>query len=174
MEELPSYKNFTKEIEAMCIADQDMRRRSMKAGGVIESDEDDVLDAKNTERMKEIVDAMGWPTISKVGPEISNQAWLLVQHADHDLAFQKHCLELMKNAPEGEVSKRNMAFLEDRIRVNERKRQLYGTQFHGEGESYGPRPIEDPENVDKRRAEMGMETQEEYAKALKDKYLKNE
>jgi len=151
-------------------ADQEMRHRVMAAGGVIENEEDDQLDFKHTEQMKKIVEVIGWPTISRVGEEISEQAWLLVQHADHDVEFQKKCLELMKAADEGDVSKRNVAYLEDRIRVNEGRPQLYGTQFFGEGSMYGPRPIEEPEKVNERRREMGMETLEEYKQALIEKF----
>ena len=171
MEKPSVYEDHKREIKEMCVADQEMRRRSMEMGGVIETEEDDTLDFRNTERMKQIVSNMGWPTISKVGAEISNDAWLLVQHADHDVTFQKKCLDLMKQQPEGEVSKRNIAYLEDRIRVNEGQPQLYGTQFRNEeGAPYGPRPIENPEHVNDRRKEMGMESLEEYTKIMLEKY----
>ena len=163
------YASFIQEIKDMFDKDQEMRQRALENDGVIENEEDDSLDLKHTERMKEIVNQIGWPTISKVGIEVSNMAWLLVQHSDHDVEFQKKCLELMKTQT-GEVSKRNVAYLEDRVRVNEGRPQLYGTQFGGEGENYGPRPIEEPEKVNERRAELGMEPLEEYAKILKEKY----
>jgi len=163
------YSSFIQEIKDMFDKDQEMRKRALENDGVIEDEEDDSLDLKHTERMKEIVNQIGWPTIAKVGVEVSNMAWLLVQHADHDVKFQKKCLELMR-AQSGEVSKRNVAYLEDRVRVNEGRPQLYGTQFGGDGESYGPRPIEEPERVNERRAELGMESLEEYTKILKEKY----
>ncbi len=165
------YEDHKREIQEMFVADQQMRRRSIEKGGVIEIEEDDTLDFRNTERMKQIIHDIGWPTISKVGAEISNDAWLLVQHADHDVTFQKKCLDLMKQQSEGEVSKRNIAYLEDRIRVNEGQPQLYGTQFRNEeGTPYGPCPIEDPEHVNDRRKEMGMELLEEYTKIMLEKY----
>jgi hypothetical protein len=51
---------------------------------------DSSIDLANTQRMKEIVEQMGWPTRSKVGGHASEMAWLLVQHADHDRAFQNY------------------------------------------------------------------------------------
>lgn len=36
---------------------------------------------------------------------------------------------------------------------------------------YEPRPIEDPENLDERRAKMGLEPHEEYRKHLTEKYF---
>ena len=164
------YGAIASEIVAMVAKDQEMRKRALENEGVIETEEDEKLDQQNTARIKEIIDQMGWPTISKVGKEISEGAWLLVQHADHDVEFQKRCLQLMKEAPEGDVSKIDIAYLEDRVRVNEGKPQLYGTQFYGEGEDYRPRPIENPEKVDERRQELGLESMEEYKKSLLEKY----
>lgn len=169
------YKNIAHEIKDMHEKDQDMRERAMKNRGIIESEEDDTLDFRNTEKMKEIVGEIGWPTVSKVGKEASDMAWLLVQHADHDIEFQKECLRLMKEQAEGEVSKPNIAYLEDRILVNEGRPQLYGTQFHkikkydGDAE-YVPRPIQDPDLVDQRREAMGMASLEEGTKSFLEKY----
>ena len=169
-ERIPTqFELFAQEIRTMLEKDQDMRKRALENNGVIESEEDDKIDAQNTERMKEIIRQIGWPTISKVGKEVSDMAELLVRHADHDVEFQKQCLQLMKEA-KGDVDQINLAFLEDRVRVNEGRLQLYGTQFFGEGENYGPRPIEDQDHVDERRKAVGMESLAEYTKILKEKY----
>ncbi|PCI18997.1 hypothetical protein COB64_04490 [Candidatus Wolfebacteria bacterium] len=80
-----------KEIIQMVEKDQHMR----KSGNW-----DTSVDKKNTQRMKEIIDEYGWPTKSMVGWHAANKAWLLVQHADHDVEFQKKCLKLMKEAVE--------------------------------------------------------------------------
>lgn len=160
------FSEIATEIEAMAEKDQAMRARAEENRGVIESEEDDNLDRKNTERMKELVAEIGLPTKSKVGEEASHKAWLLVQHADHDVPFQKHYLQLMKEAYDGDVDKKDIAYLEDRVRVNEGMSQLYGTQFYIDQvhKMYVPRPIEDSENVDKRRQEIGLDVMEEYAK----------
>lgn len=100
------------------------------------------VDKENTEFLRKVIKAHGWPGISSVGHEVAHAAWTLAQHADHDPAFQTHCLELMKSLPEDEVSSANIAYLEDRVRVNHGLPQLYGTQFYKEGELFGPRPIE--------------------------------
>lgn len=171
MENLTQYENikFPKvatEIKKMAEEDQAMRKRAEENQGVIESKEDDTLDERNTIRMREIVSEIGWPTISKVGKDCSHDAWVLVQHADHDRVFQKECLQLMKDAGDQEVEKKDVAYLEDRVRVNEGNLQLYGTQFYEDPihKIYVLRPVEDLENLGKRREEMGMETGEEYAK----------
>lgn len=117
---------------------------------------DGAIDVDNTNYLKKVVKRMGWPTISIVGQEASQAAWLLVQHADHDLAFQAHCLELMKKVPVDGVSQTNVAYLDDRVRVANGQPQVYGTQFYQEGDSFGPQPIEDIENLDKRRKKIGL------------------
>lgn len=165
-EQIP-HSHITEEIMRMYEEDQQMREKNLS------NDEywDKAVDKRNTNQLKEIIGEVGWPTVSKVGPEAMRASWLLVQHADHDTEFQKKCLELMKQQEEGEVDKANIAYLEDRVRINEGRPQLYGTQFHDdENGNYGPRPIEDFERVDERRREMGMDTLEEYRKRLQEKY----
>jgi hypothetical protein len=127
------------------------------------------VDKKNRVRLKEIVDKHGWPGTSLVGRDAAHAAWLVAQHADADLAFQKDCLDLMKAAPKGEVEPTHVAYLTDRVLVAEKKKQIYGTQLDG---NFVPRPIEDEANVDRRRAEVGMTPLAEYlkfAKAANDK-----
>lgn len=156
------FPEIAAELQSMAAVDQDMRERSQTEGYW-----DETVDSTHTARMKEIVAEIGWPTISKVGKTASDKAWLLVQHADHDVAFQIQCLELMKAAPATEVDPTNIAFLEDRVLVNQGKEQIYGTQFTEVDGKYIPQPIEDEENVDARRAEVGMEPLSEYAKLFK-------
>ena len=113
--------------------------------------------------MKEIVARHGWPVQQMVGREGAHMAWLLVQHADHDVAFQKKCLKLMTpHMATGQVAKADVAYLTDRVRVNEGRQQLYGTQFHTVEGRHQPRPIQDADAVDTRRKAMGMQTLQEY------------
>src|SRR5207253_96399 len=128
------------------------------------------MDNKHRTRLKEIVKKYGWPGKSLVGQDGAHAAWLLVQHADRDLAFQKRCLKLMKAAPKGEVELQNIAYLTDCLLVADKKKQLYGTQLRLKGNTFQPRPIEDAANVDKRRAEMGMTSLAEYLESAQAEY----
>ncbi len=117
------------------------------------------------------MDKYGWPGKSLVGKDGANAAWLLVQHADRDPAFQKRCLDLMKEAArKGEVSGQELAYLTDRVRVAQGEKQLYGTQFHTVDGRLVPQPIEDEPNVDKRRKEIGLSTMAEYEKLMHEVY----
>lgn len=143
------------ELTAMSEADQAMRKSDMW---------DKSVDERNTTRMHEIVAQIGWPTVSKVGTDASHLAWLLVQHADLDRNFQRTCLALMQAQPEGEVKRQDIAYLEDRVCIGEHRLQLYGTQFfHNPQGDLEPLPMLDPDQVDERRAAVGLAPLAEYA-----------
>ena len=157
---------LTKELQKMVDVDQKAVQKRQREGVV-----DMQILKTNTKRMKEIVTEYGWPTISLVGEEGSKNAWLLVQHADKYVPFQKKCLQLMlaeyKKDPEN-VLRAHIAFLFDRIRVNAKKPQKFGTQFYTnkKGE-FTYWPIRDLRNVDKRRASYGIEPLAEYLEAAR-------
>jgi hypothetical protein len=129
------------------------------------------IDAKNTARMKQIVDKYGWPGESLVGTEGARNAWLLVQHADADRPFQKRCLQFMETAlKKNDASKTDYAYLTDRVLCADGQKQRYGTQFENKDGKWQPKPMEDPANVDTRRKEMGMPPLAEYAKMIEQMY----
>ena len=126
------------------------------------------IDTDNTTFMKTVILKHGWPGKSLVGDEAANAAWLLVQHADLDRAFQSRCLELIKQAfDKGDATGAQLAYLTDRVLVGQGKKQKYGTQFRGIGENLEPVPIEDEANVDERRRTLGLPPLAEYAKMLR-------
>lgn len=159
------YPEIASEILAMREVDQDMRDRNL-----VDDSWDEEVDRQNTLRMKEMITKIGWPTIPKVGEEASEAAWLLVQHADHDVEFQESCLALMLALPESEASKHDIAYLTDRIRVNRKQGQIYGTQFTQTNGKHIVREIEAPESIDERRLSMGLGTLEEGIKEMYKKY----
>lgn len=130
------------------------------------------VDRTNRARLKQIVDKHGWPGKSLVGSDGGHAAWLLVQHSDSDLAFQKRCLELMKAACKGDVEPQDIAYLTDRVLVAEKKKQLYGTQLRRQGGTLKPEPIDEEANVDTRRAEVGLPPLAEYLTTAQAAYEK--
>lgn len=121
------------------------------------------VDADNTRWLVDLVSERGWPRQSKVGEEAATGAWLLAQHADRRPDDQRLFHQLMAAAVDaGEASPRLFGYLEDRVRVNSGRPQLYGTQFVDHGKGLQPQPIEDPEGLEARRAAVGMEPFEEY------------
>jgi hypothetical protein len=117
----------------------------------------DTVDVRNTRWLKGILHDSGWPGYRLVGVEGSHQAWILLQHADKDIAFQQLGLTLMQRAVKiGDASAADMAYLVDRIRIKQGKAQLYGTQFLFRAGKREPFPIEDAEHVNDRRTAVGL------------------
>ena len=133
----------------------------------------EAVDSDNRDWLRGIVEAHGWPGISRVGAAGSHEAWLLVQHADGDPDFQERCLELLRAAvPAGEAGGTDLAYLEDRVAVAHGRPQVYGTQFHEVDGVMVPKPMVEPDNVDARRAAVGLGTLAEYAKQIHEVYGK--
>lgn len=143
--------------ELLALADKDQRAHDAER-------EIEAVEREITVRMREIVAKVGWPTKSMVGSDGSSAAWLLVQHADHDLAFQRACLEKMEPLVQsGEAAGKDFAYLWDRVAVSEGRPQRYGTQLDGDDVF----PLEDPGHVDARRKALGMSTLAEYKQAVR-------
>lgn len=126
------------------------------------------VDTENREWLKKVIAKEGWLGASKVGREGAHGAWLLVQHADRDLEFQKECLELMKALPEEEVAKVDIAYLTDRVLCAENKPQLYGTQVVVNDGKAELKEVADREQLDERRASVGLEPIEDYLKRVEE------
>jgi len=133
----------------------------------------DELDSKNSNLIKEIVEKIGLPTISKVGKQASYNAWLIVQHSK-DLPFQKRYLNLLE-ANKNDVDKCNIAYLEDRILRHEGKPQKYGTQilFNPLSRKHELQKTSNPKQLDLRREEFGLEPIRDYLDRA-DKFYSNE
>lgn len=155
-------EELKREILKMVEEDQKMRK-----GGEFRQE----IDVKNTERIKEVINQYGWPGKLLVGEDGSDGVWLLVQHADHDVEFQKRALELLKDAVvKREVRKIHEAYLTDRVLVNSGKPQIFGTQFYkNKKEKYVPRLIEDETHLDDRRKEFGLEPFSGYKQRMQNK-----
>lgn len=118
----------------------------------------------HTIRLKEILQEFGYPGYDLVGKEGSNHFWLMTQHADKDVDFQLNVLRQLKaEVDKNNADPRNFALLTDRVLVNTGKKQVYGTQvtYNQFGQAY-PKPLSDSIDVNKRRAEVGLEPLEEY------------
>jgi len=130
-----------------------------------------IFDAANLKRLKQIIKEHGWPGKSLVGEDGSSAAFLLVQNAADDTAFQREVLNLLKRGFRlGEVSGQDLAVMTDRVRLKEGLKQLYGTQAKPVAGSLVVDPIEDEEQVDNRRASLGLIPLGEYLSLLRQVY----
>ncbi len=127
------------------------------------------VDRANTARLKELIKTHGWFTISKFGREADRTAWLLVQHADHDVAFQKEILGILAGLyPKGETDPHNYAYLWDRVAANTGARQRFGTQGKCTGRGkWEPFEVEDPAGLDARRKSVGLPAMRVYTRQVR-------
>lgn len=112
----------------------------------------------NQEQLEHLLDEYGWPTLSAVGHEAAYAAGNVLNHSD--LATRQRHLPLLKRACEyGEADWSRYAHILDRTELELGNPQVYGTQMELNQETgqYEPRPMIDAQDVDKRRAEKGME-----------------
>lgn len=127
----------------------------------------DKIDQRNMKRLEEIIARYGWPTKSMVGKEASEWAFFIVQHAD--LVHQKKYFPLLKAAAaKNEARPDHVAMMEDRILMREGKKQIYGTGLNTDDVTKGLKlwPIENEEEVDARRAAVGLPPMAEYLKMM--------
>jgi hypothetical protein len=117
------------------------------------------------QRLKEIVNIHGFLGFDKVGKEGSHNFWLMVQHSDHDPAFQLEVLDKMKVQVDNKNANPELyGFLVDRVNLNLGKPQIYGTQvdYNLELAQAFPKHLADSANVNKRRKSIGLESLEDY------------
>ncbi|MET0068009.1 MAG: DUF6624 domain-containing protein [Candidatus Thiodiazotropha sp.] len=121
-------------------------------------DEMQRVQRENAEHLACIAEYHGWPGISLVGLEGSRLAWLIAQHSICAPQLQRDFLRQMQVAASvGDVPKKQLAMLTDRIRFNEGRAQVYGTVLDWDAWGQLNCAVENPEHVDKRRASVGLE-----------------
>ncbi|HEY4652045.1 MAG TPA: DUF6624 domain-containing protein [Pontibacter sp.] len=167
-------KPLKAELEQILESDQQVRRELMAAmqeHGPASAEVKELAlkmkqaDAENQQKVIAIIEKYGWPGKSMVGPQASNAAFLVIQHSDK--AIMEKYLPLLREAvTKKEAEKSQLALMEDRYLMYNDKPQLYGSQVHTnpttqQQELY---KVEDEANLDKRRAEMGLEPIKDYLK----------
>lgn len=160
--------DLANELHRRADTDQRARHRCIQTG---EHENLARIDAENTAWIKTVLAEHGWPGTTLVGEQGADEAWLLVQHADHDPDFQHQALQQLKAAVEaGDAHPRHLAYLTDRVLASAGKPQLYGTQYTEEDNRLRPQPVHDPEHLDESRAAMGLETAAAYDHRMQKRY----
>ncbi len=120
-------------------------------------------------RLKEIFDMHGFVGYDLAGEEGSNNFWVMVQHSDHNLDFQKKVLKKMKiEVDQKNALSSNYGLLVDRVKINSGEKQIYGTQITYNlktGQAYC-KNLADSLHVNKRRASIGLKPLEEYLNSM--------
>lgn len=165
-----AYPQLRKKIIQITLEDQKLRYKRAQATSDAEKQLLDkqihVTDSLNLLEAKSIGERHGWPKYSQVGKDGAHNFWLLVQHADADILFQKRALHsLEKLLGTAEANSEHYAFLFDRVQCNLNYKQYYGTQvvWSGNGTASGFRAIAEEDKVDERRRRFGMSPLSIYA-----------
>jgi len=117
----------------------------------------------NTIKVRKILDEHGWLGADIIGVQGNTTLFLVIQHSDFET--QKEYLPMMREAvKKGNAKGSDLAFLEDRVALRNGEKQIYGSQIAPGPETgeYIILPLMDPENVDKRRAEVGLGKFQDY------------
>jgi hypothetical protein len=127
-------------------------------------------DAQLTQELKQIVEQKGWPTIALVGIEASNAAMTVLTHsADH--AWQLQLLPTLEQlADAGKIDPSTLALVVDRELVSEGKLQRYGSQFRAVQGGMAMYGVEDPDQLDQRRAQAMLAPMAVYRETLERMY----
>ncbi len=102
--------------------------------------------------------------------EASRAAALILIHSP-DHKFQRALLpKLQELADQNKILGTDVALLVDKLLVADGKPQRFGTQFHREGDKLVMYPVEDPENLEQRRAQYLLPPMKAYRKTLGETY----
>jgi hypothetical protein len=158
-----------RELETRGAADQAVREGFGVGGSVDTAQVQEMLriDSANTAWLKAHVAERGWPTVSQVGRDAVQAAFLIVQHATQDTAFMRKMLPaITESARRGDLDGGDVAMLTDRLEVKAGRPQIYGTQLSLRDGRWVLDPIADSANVDARRAAMGLMPLAEYVRKV--------
>ena len=117
-----------------------------------------IKDSINLIKIQEILDTKGWLGSDIIGQQGNQTLFLVIQHSD--LKIQEKYLPMMREAvKKGKASGSSLALLEDRVALRQGKKQIYGSQIGMDKKTnkHYVLPLEDPDNVDKRRIEVGLD-----------------
>jgi hypothetical protein len=113
-----------------------------------------LTDSINIIKIDSLLALYGYDNLIENG---ANTLFLIIQHADLERQL-KFIPIFKKSARQKKLSLQDIALMEDRINDRTCRKQVYGTQIcknRKTGEQFVC-PLEDPDNVDKRRAELDL------------------
>lgn len=119
----------------------------------------------NEDKIRQYLDTYGWPDPKDSGERGNWTICNVIQHSDN--AVRIKYLPMMEEAVKAKkLEPRFLVRAADRIATEQGELQIYGGQmkFYPETKSFNVWPVFDPENIDKRRAEIGLGPIAEFLK----------
>jgi hypothetical protein len=146
-------------LDSVFVSDQRIRQQNVPFTQFAQ------VDHRNQELVISIIEKCGMPTLKEVSSNQMNAIWLALQHANGKYR-KKYFPQIEAAVRNGDFSKEQYALMKDRMRMDEGKPQIYGSQIQ-DGKLY---KLESPDKVNERRKEMGMEPIEDYLWRFNIKY----
>lgn len=166
-----NYNSIAAKILELEAADLALREKLIRAQRLGEgyNEEMKALHDQHAELLDHIIDKIGYPTNEKVGEAASSAAWLIIQHAIGKPEFVRKCRRLLANAVNDKrANPQQLAYLDDRIAVNEGRLQLYGTQFGwDENGELSPNPYDNLAKVNARRQALSLNSLAEQTEIIR-------
>lgn len=123
-----------------------------------------VVDSANVAKLKQLIEQYGFPTWKLVGQYGQMNAWTIAQHSSE---YLPHFLKQYRKAvEENNATRRELAYLEDRLLVENGRPQIYGTQFLysvKDSTAYLYATV-DMKHLDDRRISVDLYSMDEYLK----------
>jgi hypothetical protein len=106
------------------------------------------------------------PTYDMVGMEAANDFVVMIQHQAPE--FRRAALPKLKaNVDAGQAEPGKYAMVYDRTQRDQGRNQLYGEQFECEKGKLVEAPLDDPAQLNTRRAELGLMRIDLHARLLR-------
>lgn len=121
-------------------------------------------------RLREMIETHGWPDAERVGQSAVHAAFLIVQHSPFDDFRQAMLPHVEQDAKAGVLDAQDYAAMVDRIRTHRGEPQLYGTQYSLVDGYLIRDPVENADDLERRREELGLMPVAEYERLLADFY----
>jgi hypothetical protein len=114
-------------------------------------------DSLNFMEVNRILTRYGWLSPSSIGPDANRTLFMVIQHADL-AAQEKYVLMMTQAVKEGSLKAASFALFQDRMALRKGQKQIYGSQvaWNMKTNHYYVMAIENPDQVDLRRAKVGL------------------
>jgi hypothetical protein len=157
-------KKYTVDLEK--IHDIDQRAIKDFESGKISTPELTKININNVNTIKDIIGEIGFPTIQLTSEKAYRTTVLVILHSG-DLELLNNSIKTMENMDASSIQRKDIPYMIDKSRVIQGRPQLYGTQYKIDKDGiFEFIEIENPEELEKRRALYGMESFTKYRKTI--------
>ncbi len=125
----------------------------------------DSIGLLNQGKIKKLYKKYGYLGHAEIGKKASSDFWISIQHADNDIPFQQEMLSALKEEVlKNNASKLEYAMLEDRVNVNMKRKQRFGTQvtYNSYGQAVPKNGLLDSINIQQIRKDYELPPLLEY------------